>query len=739
MNRKFLYAITYILLVMATPTKANNQLSIQELVDLDLESLFEVMIVETASGTKEKLFDAPATMIIITAEQIAQRGYQHLTEVLQDLPGFDVIVPNGVMYSNSYQRGYRLPFTSRTLLMFNGVVNNLLWSDEASISRQYPFSNIKQIEVLYGPASAVYGPNAFLGIINIITYDGSELETGSIKGNVNISVGSFNSKAIDATIRGRPGENTAFALSIKNFTSDEADLSDKWGFVSSEQLANRDIWGPILDFDHEGKPLGEYHDPTKNYGVLANFSYKDLKLGAIHWKYKEAYGPYYASDRVQTNLFWNKDNNQYYLEYKPRLSDKLQAISHLSYQSSRHYGYWGEAEPDWNPGLEKYSYVSLTQWNSQSHRWLFKQDFEYDLEQIKILGGVKYQRSEFTKAYDIPGYWPPAISSTTPAGEGIAHSTDSHYQRPIPPHRDMLDSNLIHTKDIGGYVQGIFDLEDWRFNLGLRYDKNSIYGRAINPRSSVIYRYNEDLNFKLLHGRAFQEPAPLQLWGGWNGRKSNEDLRPERVQNLEFIVQQRWQKYLHELSLYRAHYADVVKEEAANGGERTIRGLEYRLQAVMDNPLYADDLELYFNYSYTRSRSHVYYDHDLAQWLLGKAELGDIAPHKWNLGIHVPLNADWSINLRTNYVGKREAYLRNPLRNEGKIAGYMVLNATLNYEYEPFRLTLRVLNALDKDYYHPGAESASAGGDFSQRSLGYQNSLLPQVGRSFWLNLNWQF
>ena len=62
--------------------------------------------------------------------------------------------------------------------MVNGKVDNHLWSHMANFSRQYPVMNIERVEVLYGPASAVYGPNAFLGVVNIITKNGMDLEDG---------------------------------------------------------------------------------------------------------------------------------------------------------------------------------------------------------------------------------------------------------------------------------------------------------------------------------------------------------------------------------------------------------------------------------------------------------------------------------------------------------------------------------------------------------------------------------
>ena len=122
---------------------------------------------------------------------------------MSDLPGFDTMVLNGLHYINAYQRGYRTPFTQRTMFMINGVVQNHLWSHAAGLSRQIPLSNIKRIEVLYGPASAVYGPNAFLGTINIVTYDGSESYGNNNFSEINLMAGSYNTRSLDITTRGK--------------------------------------------------------------------------------------------------------------------------------------------------------------------------------------------------------------------------------------------------------------------------------------------------------------------------------------------------------------------------------------------------------------------------------------------------------------------------------------------------------------------------------------------------------
>jgi len=708
--------------------------------------------IETSSRLKESLFDAPATMIVITAEDIKNRGYTNLPEIIKDLPGFDVVVANGTAYIVAYQRGYRTLYTSRTLFMVNGIVENMLWAHEAAISRQYPLSNIKRIEVLNGPASAVYGANAFLGIIHVITYDGQEVKEGEIETTVNLLAGSYQSKGIDATIRGKPNQDISFSISGKFFNSDEPDFSGDFGFLKPEQFANRDIWGPLLDVEHEGEKLGHYADPTEDYSILANLNIKRLQLGLIHWKTKEAKGPYYAADRVQNNAFWNKDSNQIFAKYGDDITDRIKSKSLLLYRNNRRYGYWAEASPAEEKGYS--SDVSFTHWNSVNNSWLLRQFLSFQLENnFQILTGFKYEQKELTKNYDIPGYWAPAISTSTLVDNcpidadvddcaGIAKSTDTEYIPPQPQFSEMPDFNLEQTRDIGGFLQGIWAINPFRVQGGIRYDKNSVYGDVWNPRLSLIYHFpKRPLTLKLLYGEAFQEPPPLLLWGGWSGRNANPDLKPEKAQNLEFVVMYRTAESSSQLSLYSARYSDVLRESfifgnVENKGKNTVYGIEFSSEFIFPKKITG-----YFNYTYTNATSSVHYDPNLEKWIYGEATVGDIAPYKFNLGFNVPLGQQFNLNLSGNYVGERELDGRNPLRWQGqKLDGYFTLDGVMTYRYNAdIDISLKVLNILAEDYFHPGVEGANSGNNFTQRSSGFMNSLIPQPGRSLWLNVQKRF
>ena len=130
--------------------------------------------VNSVSKRPEDLQTAPAQITLITREEILNRGYLDIVEVLMDLPGFDVSRTYVKGHANLYQLGFLQENTQLTLLMVNGVEENDAWSNIAYLSRQYPISMIKAVEVIYGPSSTIYGPRAFFGAINIITLEPGE-------------------------------------------------------------------------------------------------------------------------------------------------------------------------------------------------------------------------------------------------------------------------------------------------------------------------------------------------------------------------------------------------------------------------------------------------------------------------------------------------------------------------------------------------------------------------------------
>lgn len=715
--------------------------------DLPLEQLFN-MHVSTASGWDEALRDAPAAMVIITRQEINQRGYTSIAEIFQDLPGFDAINTDGSQEITAYQRGYRTPFTQRTLMAVNGVLDNHLWNHSLQTANQYPMSAIERIEVLYGPAGSVYGPNAFLGVVNIITRTNDTNQRDYFSATA--SIGENQTRSLDIEGAGKIGA-IDYNFGLRHYTTDGPELSDysDWGFATEQWLGDQNVWGPVLQESANGVPLGQFHNPDDDWGLLAELGYKDTRFGVILWETVTGYGVYYPFDHGQPNADWQTTSRQFYLENDTAFSDKLSFKTLLKYRISDVKGDWSEAFPDWDEGKSAFSYVSISDWNADNDSWKFREDFKYQAsETLQLSGGIKYERKDLTKAYDVCNYYSDSFCSSNTdntgpydLGFGIVHSTDAQLQFGPKPLSNVPDANKIKTTDKGVYLQAGWQRQDWRFSAGWRWDNNSLYGSFSKPRFSAIHHFTDQTTLKLIYAEAFQEPAPQQSYGGWSGRSANPNLKPEEVQNIEMILMHLQDNWSHDISFYYAAYDNVIKEEAENAGQRHVTGIEYRGKFHFDNYwTNGGDINGNLYYSWTDSQSEIVYDHNADEWVDGDAELGDIARHKISAAINLPWSETFNISLKANWVDSRTLYLANPLRNEGKdVGGYTTVDLMLNWSFDPLSIKLKFSNLFDKQYYQPGGERANSGDDFNQRAKGFQNSLIPQLGRSWLLMLSYDF
>ncbi|MBL4910237.1 MAG: TonB-dependent receptor [Alteromonadaceae bacterium] len=412
--------------------------------------------------------------------------------------------------------------------------------------------------------------------------------------------------------------------------------------------------------------------------------------------------------------------------------------------------YGAEAATDWHAGMSDYSYISFTYWNSTNSAKEVKQDIDYQInDKFRLLSGWRIKRSDLTKAYDIPGYWH-AYSSTTPSdaagpygfGSGIFHSSDANYDYFAKPLANVPNNNRSYFNDTGVYSSVIYDAYPWRLNVGVRYDVNQLWGSSVNPRLSAIYKFNDNESaIKLIYGEAFQEPPAKQLYGGWSGRKANPNLKPEKAKNIELIFMYKTHYWLHDVSLYKAQYKNVIREDALNDANRNIWGIEYRGSYEFANIIAGQaDISGHFFYSYTHAKTDKKYDHQLQQWTKQNVILGDISPQKINFLINIPFHEHININIKANYIAKTSLYSRNPLNEQGiKIGSRVIFDTAINYQYQSWQFIIKALNVFNHKVLTAGTGKADSGNDFSQRSLGFANSLIPQPSRSLWLSVSYRF
>lgn len=174
MNIRIFYLTLLMSVSLSAPAFAKNTL--EELMALDIEALAKV-VVTSPTKREQPVEDVPATVIVYDQADFKKYGFRDIKDVLKHTPGVEYGYPHSWLQGG--QRGFSGSF-AQTKILVDGREDNLVFSGEAYFSHQYPLHNIKRIEVVHGPASALYGADAFVGLINIVTKNTSNTEETTI-------------------------------------------------------------------------------------------------------------------------------------------------------------------------------------------------------------------------------------------------------------------------------------------------------------------------------------------------------------------------------------------------------------------------------------------------------------------------------------------------------------------------------------------------------------------------------
>jgi len=149
--------LTFILILIsncAFSQKQDTLLLSSKLKQLSLKELMNIKVV-TASGSEQKIIEAPSTMLVITAKQIDERGYEQLDDVLRDIPGVDLIHTYGSAPTFITFRGMYGDENRRMLFMIDGIVENNIIGAYEMAGAAYSLQNVERIEIIWGPGSAL--------------------------------------------------------------------------------------------------------------------------------------------------------------------------------------------------------------------------------------------------------------------------------------------------------------------------------------------------------------------------------------------------------------------------------------------------------------------------------------------------------------------------------------------------------------------------------------------------------
>lgn len=706
---------------------------LDELLTLDLEALARLQVI-SATRYPEPAQLAPATVIVLRREELFQRGYRNLSEIFDDLPGMQVSRPYGDVYFKNYWRGLRRDVGSPYLVLVDGLeLNDLQYNEDESLVA-LPMSNIDRVEVVYGPASAVYGANAFAGVINVITRQ--DMPAGESV-DVRLSGGDNDNRIADATVRYRAGDwRTSLSLRYDRGELDTRHTeSVEW--TRQRYYGDPALWGGFLDNDNYGR----FHSPHRHQAVDLRLGYRDTELTLQEWRTATGYGSEYPADLAQNYAYWRKPQRAVSLRHRARLGPDWDSSTLLRYRESSI-----DRDSDF---LEGYNTVvagntrrvlDYSYWEHRNRSWALQQDVVWRAREDWLWSvGAQAEHKRLQKAT-----W----TSFGPALEPAAIPSADSYPLPGAPRHDSIAGNHIDTREHSLFLATRYEFPRWRdtdhiLHLGARYDDQSEYGSTLSLRSGVVAQRGPWVSKVLVIGESFQEPPPRVLYGGWRGSGSDPRLRPEKARTVEFSLGYTQADLSALISAYRVHSRDNIinfSGGAQNLGGQVVAGLDLHLNALW-SPRAGVQLRSWGYYSYA--------DTDEARPEAGggyrHGAIGDIARHAVRAGLTADLGPRWQTTWRGRYIGERPTVPTNPI---GRVPSATVLDLNLTHRLSlAFSLALAVYNLADRRYVHPGVRQADAGlspGGFDsngvwQGSAGVFNSLLPQEGRTYLVTLQVEF
>jgi len=750
-------------------------------------------IVSSVSKRSEEIRLAPATVIAITQEEILQRGYTDLIDILKDLPGFDISIYYGQLYANAYQRGFRTDNSEKILLLFDGVEENDLWSNFADISQQYPLTNIKRVEVIYGPASTMYGPNAYSGVINVITKEPGDYikEKRSFGINANAGIGSYNTKYVDASTAFKKGI-FSFSATGRLYYSDRPDLSgDKqWDFnpdvyddndlfhdynflnvrgnarqyLDSFQMLDTsalyEVKNDRIIVTPEGKELAKqlnkalfdrskdsfgftrFINPARSYYVSTKINIGDLSLGFVSWSKKEGIGTTFTDLTTSVNgSRWIPAHNYIYLNYNKRINDKLLFTTFLNYRihtirngskitSIKSYARWGGLELKDLYDTIPASWLT-TYYYEQSEQ--FRSEFKLLYNQSKyfyLISGIELRNSQ------LQGYYLTDAISAVPEEDGD-----------YPRDSTSKGGNQYNVNDIGIYTQGSYHTKNgFGFTLGARLDYNQIrhgggLGYSLSPRFVVDY-VKKGWVFKTIISKGIQNVSNYTKFDQVL-TKSNPSLKSESIYNYEISASNRISDaFTADIDFFYSNVKNVVAAflyqgvvQNNNVGEYKIKGIQGNLYFKSPNKKWQASL----NYTYTDpKRTQGTTDDTSKPGIIiidtTTVDVADIASHKINGVINFSFLKNFNINFRVNYVGSKKAGdgTSVPFNPISSFDNYVIGNVVIGAQNLIKGATIQLIcnNVFDKTYYSPGIRNAGG--------ARYPSNIL-QMGRNFFLKINYEF
>jgi outer membrane receptor for ferrienterochelin and colicin len=462
----------------------------------------DVTRVSGASRYEQDTREAPASITIVTAEDIRRYGYRTLAEVLANVRGF--AINNDRNYSYVGVRGFAVPgdFNSRVLFLVDGhpINDGVFQSALIDNGALTDLRTVDRIEIIRGPSSSVYGTSALFGVVNIITLRGRALngvEVGSSFGTwdtyrASLVAGRRIAGGVEFLASANLFRSAGEALYFPGIPTNGGHAIGVDGDRYDRQFAKIGVGDWTVEV---GRSWRQKHIPTGSYGTIFDDP-RAATVDAHSFAFvRNAHG-FADASRIEATFGYDAYSYQGHYPY----SDGLL----VDYARARWWSFDGQ-------------YVRLV---GAAHRLVAGTELRWDTHQDQGAGNA----DSGTRIFD---------SRRAGAIWALFAQDEWHVTRRLS------------------------------INAGVRHDHYDTFGGITNPRLSVVYQAGKLGTVKLLYGQAFRAPNAYELdyQDGGLTMKTPASLRPEQIKSYELAVEAAPTPGLHlSGSVYRLHLRDLVTQ-----------------------------------------------------------------------------------------------------------------------------------------------------------------------------------
>lgn len=679
------------------------EVPLSSLLELNLDELMRIPV-STATRRAEPVGAVSGTVLVISLADIRRRGYRNLFELLRDLPGVDVQgYSNATFYNRVAVRG--LTGNNKLLILQDGVRISAPAGEPVPIAGNYPLHHVRQVEVVYGPASAAYGADAVSAVINLITLNSPAQRQVSL----------FQTEDV----------GTEQQVHVSN-------MADAWQWSVSGHSQQQQ--GPDLQRAYPDRyPMGDLLDLSGGTQIPAA-----ARRPYDNRSESRSLGLRIAHERDFELGLWQRE-----FRHPTTAGDRSDLTEYGGYWAYTQRNVWGRGvwttaeRGEWQLLLDYADYELDNQSHFLNAITGYRHGYQYAASE-RWHGELQWSQALGERDHLVSGVTMEQVSA-------IPKTTD--LQRPYNPTLSPSAQELSYLGsnnqvpavlfDVAYDGQGVFVQHQRQWSrqcqtlAGLRYDRSDIFSGQWMPRVNLSCDTSARWHWHASYAEAFLAPSPYFVWehyGTFNGMQDaqgryisplmhvpNPALRPESVATTELGL--RWQPaddwqlftvlYHNELSdliglipmaapVSNFVPGGVIQQTTRNENVGTLRvnGVDLWLRHGLDFGT-RGNVQNWLAVSWTDGR---------LSGAGGSQALPFVARQKLKLGTSWKLLDNVIVTLNLIASDKVPALQSTALPMPAGAPGYGVvhLHSTINNVIPGLDLVVGVENLLDKRYYNTG-------------------------------------